>query len=240
VKKIIVLAGFALLTLIVSGCSKQEIEGEAFVDSGGGAKKLALVNIQVVPEDKFIAHIKQKLQKADEEANKLKASVSDFQKRDAEAQALIAQGAMLRRQSFMMPSTGGMLGAAGALVLADNANAASRLAATMSEARSRANAEAEALAGIDTGANPLYFSEKIDGAIFSTESNSEGKFKVALENGKKVVLVAVKDNLAWALWVTPDKSRPTITLTNKNLSGSGCNECVFNGKVTPKSIVGGG
>ena len=235
------IAAFALITFSLSGCStKQDIEGEAFVDAGGSAKKLALVSIQVVPEDKFLAHIKKQLPKADEEANKLKASVSNFQKRDAEAQALIAQSSMLQRQSFMMPSMGGMLGAAGALASADNANAASRLAATMSEARSRANAEAEALAGIDTGANPVYFSDKIDGAIFSTESNSEGKFKVSLESGKKVVLVAVKDNLTWVLWLTPDKSKPTITLTNKNLSGAGCNECVFNGKVTPKSIVGGG
>lgn len=81
---------------------------------------------------------------------------------------------------------------------------------------------------------------QLDGAILSTESNSDGKFKISLEKGKKVVLVGVKDDLAWALWLTPDNSKPTITLTNKNLSGSGCSDCVFDGKVTPKSITGGG
>jgi len=37
-----------------------------------------------------------------------------------------------------------------------------------------------------------------------------------------------------------EKTKPTITLTNKNLSGSECTNCVFNGKETPKSIAVGG
>jgi hypothetical protein len=225
----VVLISFAIITLFLSGCSfKQDIEGEAFVDSGGTAKKLALVNIQVVPEDKFIAHIKKQLPKADEEAKRLQASILDFRQYEAKAQSLMLESAMIR------------MGGVSASALIDNNNAINSASAVLSEGRARASDDEAALNGLLTGSNPIYFSEKIDGAIVSTESNSEGKFKLSLESGKKVVLVAVKDKLAWAMWVTPEKSKPTITLTNKNLSGSECTNCVFNGKETPKSIAVGG
>jgi len=240
-KNIACVFGLVLSSLLGSGCSsKQDIEGEAFVDSGNGATRIALVALQVVPEDKFIAHIKKQLPKADVQTTELQTSIAKFQKLDSDAQALLGQSAMLRMQSAFMPSAGGMMDTASALVNAQNSQSANTLQSTMEAGRKILRDEAAALNGLSTGANPLYFSDKIDGAVLFAESNADGKFILSLEKGKKVVLVGVKDNLAWAIWLTPDKSKSTVTLTNKNLSGSGCSDCVFDGKVTPKSIVGGG
>lgn len=238
-KNFALIIGIFVFAFLGIGCSsKQDIEGETFIDLGGrGASKLALVDIQIVPEDKFIAHIKNKLPKAAEEAAKLKASIADFEVLDARGQALIQQSRSLQMQSSMMASTGGMLAEA-AIGAARNSGEVSSLAAQLDESRKRAQKHSKDLDGLSSGANNLYFSEKIDGAVLTTASNVDGKFKLSLESGKKVVLVAAKEGFGWALWITPDKSKPTITLSNKNLSGSSCDDCVFNGKVTPKSLTG--
>ena len=125
----------------------------------------------------------------------------------------------------------------GGMIVAQNVASSNQLQASMNESRERAHKDEMDLARLSSGADRLYFSDKFDGVVQATETDSDGKFKLVLEKGKKAVLVAVKDDLAWAIWITPDRSRPTITLSNKNLSGSGCDECVFGGTVTPKSLA---
>jgi hypothetical protein len=91
---------------------------------------------------------------------------------------------------------------------------------------------------LSSGVSDIYLGGKFDGAIFSTTTNSEGKFKLSLASGKKAALIANKDGMTWALWITPDKTKPTITLSNKNLAGSKCAECVFTDVASPKTLAG--
>ena len=230
-KKLATVAAVFALVLGTPGCStKTEIEGEAFLDQGSGAQKLALVSIQVVPEEQFIAHIKSQLPKAKEEATRLQDSVARATASNAEMDAIRAQGAALRAQAAAM-------GVGGSSIAASQAQE-NRSQDLDAQRAALAAQDSSSLLGLTTGANPLYFTGKFDGAILSTETNADGKFKLNLEAGKKVVLVAVKDGLTWALWVTPDKSKATLTLSNKNLSGTECDDCVFSKTVTPQSIGG--
>lgn len=229
------IVSFISILAFITGCSSSvSLDGEAFIDSKGGATKLALVEIQVVPVDKFVSHIKKQIPMADAEATKLSEWIIGFKKRDAEAQALIAQSAMLQQQTFLLGTSRG-----GAMIAAEGAHASRELATSMNESRSIAAKKSDDLRGISTGANKVYFAGKIDGAVLSTSTDADGKFKLSVPAGEKVVIVAVKDDLAWALWRIPDKSQPTLTLSNKNLSGTNqCSDCVFDGIVTPKSLTG--
>lgn len=213
-KKIVFSAGLTAFVLLGAGCSsKQEIEGEAFIDLRGSASKLALVDIQIVPESQFISHIKSQLPKAEAEVQKLS-------KKKSEEEAELSQ--LQARADSLIKGPSAILLMATSVVASINRN--------IQSLTSEIDAQS-------SGASLIYYTGKIDGAIFATSTNSDGKFKLSLETGKKVALVAVKDNrLAWALWLTPSKSKPTITLSNKNLSGSNCDECIFNAKVTPKSL----
>ena len=233
-KNMVCAIGLALFALLGSGCSsKQDIDGEAFLDLGGGASKLALVEIQIVPEDQFIAHIKKQYPKAREEAVKLKASIEEFEKADAEFQAQEAQSAALRATAGMYSSMG--IGSVPSSTISESISLSNRIAASMNKTGKRLTKQAFDLA---SGASNVYLAGKFDGALLATTTNADGKFKLSLDSGKKVALVAIKDDLTWALWITPDKSKPTITLSNKNLTGTRCSECVFTDKVTPKSLAG--
>ena len=223
--------GMFFLAFILSACtSKQDMEGEAFLDKSGGPTKLALVNIQIVTEEQFVEHIKKQYPIAKEASAKLSLQIEDFNKRLVKTQALLAQAAVLRGAVSGMSYPMGMGG-----LVADNIRASNSVVDTLNESGRQLIKKASELA---SGASEIYLGGKFDGAILSTTTNSEGKFKLSLASGKKVALIANKDGMTWALWITPDKTKPTIMLSNKNLAGSKCNECVFTDAISPKTLAG--
>jgi hypothetical protein len=214
------LKGFASLVAFVGciGCSPTiNISGEAFIDSGSGAKKLALVDVVIVSEDKFLAHIKSEIPKAEERALDLAKSIS-------ESKALVDQSAMLQMQSMMS-------GMAYSSVLSENKKA-------VDVTIERMNKQSREVLGLMSGASPSYFNFNPDNVVASTKTDSNGRYQIKIDAGKKYVLIATKDELAWAVWIGPDKITKEISFTNQNLSGYGCDGCVFSKEITPKKLVG--
>lgn len=236
-KKYVLKLVLIALILFVAGCSsKKEIEGEVFLDSGTSVEKLALVDIHLVSEDKFLASIKNALPGAEQEAIRLTEFIGKLAAQEETTVDLLQKNAAFNAFNSVMPPVAGM-GAGAAMVAAQNASVTNKSMELLKQNRVLADGLKKDLAGIKSGANALFFQSPFEGAT-STQTNSDGKYKITLESDKRVVLVAVKDALAWAFWVTPDKSTQTVILSNKNLSGTGCPKCVFGGKVTPKSLTG--
>lgn len=230
-RKYLHVAGVAIVILL-SACSSQvNVDGNVFTESNGKATKLALVDIQIIPEDVFKAHTKQQLLKAEEEAKRIKENIDRQQKSlDNIRQASAAvMGNTMGYVAMGGSPYGGAVGTSSSLL-----GQAAGAVASGEESLAKMRAEVE---GLKSGANGKFFYPNgLQGEIQKVASNADGNFKVTLSKGKRVVLAAAKDNLYWLLWVDPSKINGPITLTNNNLNGTACGECVFTTASTPSTF----
>ena len=99
---------------------------------------------------------------------------------------------------------------------------------SLNTAKTQYEESGASLTGLANGSNADFFLPKaIQGATIAATSDADGKFKLSLEGGKRVAVIAKKDKLAWLIWVNPKKG-DQIFLTEKNLNGTQCEACVFN------------
>ena len=60
------------IVFTIVGCSsKRNLEGEIFLEVDGAVQKIAMADVQIIPEDQFRNHIKQKLSSLDQEVKRL-------------------------------------------------------------------------------------------------------------------------------------------------------------------------
>lgn len=228
----IVICSLALL----SACSsKQDIEGEVFIENGGVGTKLTLVEIQVVPEAQFLAYIKQQLPKIEQETKKIEGDIALLEAGNTSLRANIDD---IFVKQMAVASMGGMSVMNGTNPLINSSNETVAMAKAQVEKTNTSIYELKTnINGLTTGTNGKFFySPTISGATQKVSTNADGKFKLSVERGAKVALVASKDNFFWYLWITPDKNTTVLTLSNKNLNGMECPECIFNRTVTPKVL----
>jgi hypothetical protein len=186
--------------LFMSACSgRQEISGEISLDLGGAQPaRLALVDIQLVPEKQFVAHIRRQLPQAQDAA---KAMEQEIARTEAEGQKPAAMHGPISEAVKL------------------------RLAKLRRERQA-----------LDSGASPLYYTGEIDGAAQSLSSSNDGSFALVLERGKRYALVAVRGTFTWALWVQADRASQHISLSEKNMVGTNCAQCIFSTDLPPKTL----
>ena len=212
---------FASVALIAGCSSSVSIEGDVFFEKDGKATKLALADIQIIPEDAFKAHIKQQLTKADAEIARMQDSI-----RSQEASlANIRQAAA----GLYGQSMGGADYRSASLL-----GSASNVLASGDNKITNMKSELE---GLKTGANGKFFyPTELQGEIQKVTSDADGKFKLTVAKGKRRILAATKDDKYWLIWLDPSAINGPILLTNKNLNGTSCSECVFTVAVTPATL----
>lgn len=215
-----------LCAVSLVGCSNQlGIDGEVFVENGGNASKLALVDIQIIPEEAFKAHIKQQLSKADIEENRLQEYINEQE----ENLARIRQTAGDVMANTMAVGSYGALATSSMLM-----NQASAAVSNTEKSLEESRAE---IKGLKSGANSrFYYPTDLKDEIQKVTSNAEGKFTISIPKGTRSVLAAVKDDKYWIILLDPSKTKKTIALTNKNLNGTSCEECFFTQSTTPGSL----
>ena len=197
---------------LVGACSSPiEVDGQVFVDSSVGATKIAQADIYVVPEQTLLQNLKALTPKMKAEYERLHAlhesNSKYFEKTILLAQAL--QQLELNRSGTVAFS-----------IL--NTATASLKGQTALFAKSKHD-----LDGLGTGANSgFFYADCIQGQTAKTTSDADGRFKLNVDAGERVALVARKDDFYWFLWLAPKKGEP-VYLTNKNLNGSDCDACVF-------------
>jgi len=215
--KNIMLKGLCLIYLLILlvGCSSRvDITGEVFIEEESGVKKLPLTKIQIVSKEKFVEHIKSRLRKAKSEEKSLTKSLEILKNYNQKFDSLATRSAKL--------------------LMKDEADAIVEYIVDVS--RSIRILESE-LQGIKDGGNIIYYTEDIIGSIGKTEANSTGKFAISIDHDdQQYILIAVKDDLAWAIFIKPKDGKLNISLNNKNLSDSKCEVCVFKKGITPKTL----
>jgi len=219
----IIIASMALL----SGCSSSvSVEGDVFVEKDGKATKLALVDIQVIPEDAFKAHIKQQLTKTGAEIARIQG-VMDSQ--EASLANLRQAAADLQGRAVDVAAMGGTTYGSSSLL-----GQASGILASGEDKIAKMKAEIE---GLKTGANGKFFYPAgLQGEIQKVTSDADGKYKLTVAKGKRSILAATKDDKYWLIWLDPSKTNGPVLLTNKNLNGTACGECVFTATATPATL----
>lgn len=216
----------AALTL---GCSSSiETNGQVFMDSSGSATKVAQAEIYVVSEESLVNNLKSSVPTIKAEYERLHAAHKSNSEYLAKTVALAQQAQRLAiTSSISMAGPSAWPGSNAQLASSTN---------TMMETASRSLTDAKksfeeseaSLTGLANGSNADFFLPKvIQGAPVAATSDADGKFKLSLDTGKRVAIIAKKDKLAWLIWVTPKKG-DQIFLTNKNLNGTQCESCVFN------------
>lgn len=204
---------------LLMACSNQiGVDGEVFVESEGKATKLALVEIQVIPEDIFKVHIKQQLPKVEAEAKRLQESINRFE--DSIADIRNATGGVMAHK----------MGATSNSLLGQAVGAVSRTEEFIAKMKNE-------IEGLRTGANSkFYYPSNLQGEIQKVTSDADGKFKLNVPKSKQSVLAATKDDKYWIILLDPSNIKERIVLTNKNLNGTFCGECLFTRTTTPESL----
>jgi hypothetical protein len=229
--------------ILIAGCSsKIELGGEVFIENGGAATKLSNVDIQVIPEDKFIAFIKSRTAKVTDETTKINSEIQELEESKGNigeaARDLIM--AKYKRQSiggWNTNSVGGVYQQQQQNIMNDQANAqVTKSINAMHEIESRVAELNRSIEGLKNGKNGAFFySNNIPGALTKISTNSDGKYSFLVESDKRVALVASKGQNYWFLWVAPKGSK-TLNLSNTNANDINCDICVFDGKTTPSSL----
>ncbi|MGQ3052805.1 MAG: hypothetical protein ACT6S0_13555 [Roseateles sp.] len=214
---------YCLLTAAMTGCTPLiETNGQVFIDSSGSARKLAQVEIYVVPEDTLVKNLKAAMPAMASEFTRLKADHDSSKQSLAQAMGHAQQAQMLATASRI--STSQMPNAGLASSAVETVQAATK---SLKAANERAREAKDAVVGLATGRNAaFYVPQATQGNSIVTTSDADGKFKLSLVSGKRVAIVARKDDLSWFVYVTPNKGEQ-ILLTEKNLNGTGCDACVF-------------
>ena len=295
-----------VLCLLTSGCSsKRNIDGEIFIDNNGNVQKLALVDMQILPEDQLIKHIKAKLSTADIEVKRIDGLIFKKEnsvktlKKNNEALSAIFKNYVDNTNKYqvqwshiqveknrLISAQESGLDTSGAeykltmreidikeRIINDKHNVAEEVQKIMTNSpipipkeivmqlqsltsstegakkymeiyvnsikklEEEIGALKEDQSGINTGLNGrFYYDKKIDNIPYTFTSNSDGKFQTTIDGTGRFALLASKEDRRWIIWLPSEKSKNTITLSNKNVASSGCNECIFNGKITPKSL----
>jgi len=205
------------ILVIFQGCSsKVELTGEVFIEDQNTVKKLPLTSIQIVSKEKFIQHINGKLKKAKSEERIINKSIADLKNYNEKFDALAKRSAKLVMQKEI-----------------------DELIEFIVEIEASVRKLELKLIAINNGGSSIYYSDSIDGAVAKTTTNSDGKFKITYEEAEedKLILVAVKDELVWALWLKPKDGKLNISLSNSNTAGSNCLDCVFSKRITPNNIT---
>jgi hypothetical protein len=230
-RKYLHVAGVVFVILLGACSSQVNVDGNVFTETNGKATKLALVDIQIIPEDVFKANIKQQLLKTEEEAKRIKVHI-DRQQRSLDN--ILKASAEVMGNTMGYAAMGGSAygGAVGTSI--SLLGQAAGAVASVEESLAKLHAEVE---GLKSGNNGKFFYPTgLQGEIQKVASNADGNFKLTLNKGKRVVLAAAKDDLYWLLWIDPSKINGPITLTNNNLNGTACSECVFTATSTPSSL----
>lgn len=212
---------------VLSGCfSGAEIEGQAFLNGNSASTKLSQVTLQAVPEEALLKWLKLKTPELGAEYKRLSARVKDAEANYSRAvsmagrvQAQLQTNLMAIQMGIASPSTAAYLAGSGQQM---GEQAASLLKTTEEELK---NSLAE-LDGL-RGWGRFYYVDTISGAISTTQSDADGKFKIALSKSGRTAIVARKDTHYWLIWVSHEQKGPLL-LTDKNLSGTGCVDCIFN------------
>ncbi len=218
-----------LTTALILGCSSSvETNGQVFIDSSGSATKLAQTEIYVVSEESLVNNLKSVVPAMKAEYERLHAAHKSNAEHLAKTVAFAQQAqvlAMVSSTALTLPSsTPGtdihMASSATELI--------GEVSKSLTDAKEKFKESDAALTGLANGSNADFFLPKvIQGSSISATSDADGKFKLSLEAGKRVAIIAKKDKLAWLVWVNPKKG-DQIFLTNKNLNGTQCETCVFN------------
>lgn len=216
---------------LLTACSNQVgIDGEIYVESNGKATKLALVDIQVIPEDVFKTHIKQQLPKADAEEKRLQESVNRLEESIASIRK--AAGDVMVNTMAVAGMGGGSYGA-----MATSSNLMGQAADAVGSSQKTIDEMKAKIDGLKTGANSsFYYPTNLQGDIQKVASDADGKFKINIPKGKRSVLAAAKDDKYWFILLDPSNVKNPVALTNKNMNGTACNECVFTKTTTPASF----
>jgi len=223
------ITAFFLAAALTLGCSSSiDTNGQVFMDSSGSATKVAQAEIYVISEESLVNNLKSSVPTIRAEYERLHAAHKSNSELLAKTVALAEQA-----QGLAMASSISMAGPSA--WPNSNAHLASSTN-TMMEAASRSLTSAKStfeeteasLTGLANGSNAGFFLPKvIQGASVVATSDADGNFKISLDAGKRVAIIARKDKLAWLVWVNPKKG-DQIFLTNKNLNGTQCENCVFN------------
>ncbi|NBT48423.1 MAG: hypothetical protein EBT07_11540 [Actinobacteria bacterium] len=212
-----------------SGCSSSvDTEGQVFLDKSGSVKKIAQAQIYVITEEKVIKNLRNSTEKLKTEHDKLVAQHSRNTEYLSKVAVHAAQAhglAMAAGASMSFPS---VYPGANSALASSTERMLETATTTMREAKEAFSLSESKLSGLETGSNnEFYMPFVIDGSSVAATSDGDGKFKVKLDSGKRIAIVAKKDDLAWLIWVTPKKG-DQIFLTEKNLNGTQCELCVFN------------
>lgn len=211
------------------GCSSSfETTGQVFVDSSSGPIKIAQADIYVLSEETIINNLKSSVPKIKTEYVRLstvhKSNYDSFKKNAAIAGQVVGL-ATVTGYSMMLPSTWPNNNA----YLADSTNKLIEQATTSLKIAKKEFEKSEAaLIGLADGSNSDFYLPKVlKGAAVVATSDADGRFTLSFDAEKRVAIVAKKDDLVWFVWINPKKG-DQIFLTNKNLNGTKCDNCVFN------------
>ena len=222
-------ATICLAAALTVGCSSSvDTNGQVFIDTYGPATKVAQAQIYVLSEEALLNNLKSSSAGIKAEYARLHADHKFNTESLAKAVALAQQAQGLALASSAAIS-GGSAWPGSYAQLASSANTMmAEVSKSLSNAKTKFEESEASLTGLANGSNDDFFLPKaIQGATIAATSDADGKFKVSLEAGKRVAIISKKDKLAWLVWINPKKG-DQIFLTDKNLNGTQCNECVFN------------
>jgi len=224
------LAGIVSI-FFMSACSNQiSVDGSVFVEHNGKATKLALVDIQVIPENVFRAHVRQQLIGAEVEERRIQESIEKQQKSLENIRRSFDETYEKTMEHIAMgrSSYGEAIKSRALLEQALDTIATSEK--SISSMRNE-------IVGLRSGANSKFFyPTELQDKIQKLTSDADGNFKVTLQKGERSVLAATKNGYYWLIWIDTKKINAPIALTNKNLNGTACGDCVFSESSTPSSL----
>lgn len=223
------LSSLLIISALTMGCSSAiETSGQVFIDSANGSSiKISQVDIYVVPQEVLIGNIKSSIPVLKEEYRRLheiKEKRVESLTRDAAMAEKVAAQAAINRMALNM----GMSSSISGSYLASETRSLVTKSSEMLEKSQKDYEEANSeFLGLTSGENSKFYIPVITkGISVATTSDADGKFKLTLENEKRVAIVAKKGDYNWLIWVTPKKDSQ-IFLTDKNINGTQCNECIF-------------